>query len=163
MRKILSRTKKICALLLILSFFLPMSRGCSKLTFPISSNNGKGEATKPWIEAKIDNPETYYPWEIVFNNEGFFVLFLLSYFWPLPFLWLLERIQSRVKKFLLIIMELVVATLAWTLIYTIAGFSGIILYGGYISLSAIGIYFLSSLLVIAFMLMELYQKNNAPE
>ena len=138
--------KKICTILLLVSFFLPMARSCSEFQIPPKSDIESSEIA-PWFVYKKDKPETYYPWDIISGNnltEGeTFSLLILCYLWPIPFLWLQKKTRLTLTNLITLSLELLLCLVASYLILIMGLFGGL-LYGGYISLTILGIYFFTS-------------------
>ena len=155
--------KKICTFLLLASFFLPMARSCSEFQIPPKSDSISSEIA-PWFVYKNNKAETYYPWDIISGNnltqDETFTLLILCYLWPLPFLWFQKKIRSTLSNFITLSLELLICSVASYLILIMGLFGGL-LYGGYISLTILGIYFFTSLSEIIYEIKILIRNNSS--
>jgi hypothetical protein len=131
----ISAIKRACFLLLLISFFLPMAKSCSKVEIP----NTTGKPFFNWVN---ETPETKYirdilPLDTPLSDQLIFLI--LVFFWPVPFIFLPPL---RRKHFLYLRMagELFFGTLGAYLYILPAVFLGEFMIGGYLYLSVTGIY-----------------------
>jgi hypothetical protein len=127
--------KKICTFLMLVSFFLPMAKGCSEVKIPNTTDN-------PFINWTTENPETYYIQDIYFPDgiqKDAVALLALIFFWPLPFLFL-TQLRKRLTLYLRLGGELLFATLGGYLYLLSLVFLGDIMIGGIVYLSAAATY-----------------------
>lgn len=140
--------RAICAVLLIVSFFLPVARGCSKIQFPQQVENGtgdNGEKAKSWIDLEVKDPQVVYAYEAMLADNlttaDSFLLMFFGYFWPIPMLLFHILTRKKWKKYILTVAELILCLITSQLIIILAVFSGKLLIGWYLGMAAASVYF----------------------
>ncbi len=142
----LFRVKKICILVLLLSFFLPLARSCSRIEihdkiqgFHIS-----------WTAKTVKNSELNYIWDVYSFDAmtGWDVFCLMvAYAWPLPFV-LSTRSKKPSLSYLKSSFECLIASIGIYFFITPLSFLGELLVGSYIYLLAAGAYITAVLLQV---------------
>ena len=122
-----------------------MAKSCSKIEIP----NNASEPLISWVD---ETPETKYVWDALSSDTPLsdrLVFLALVFFWPLPFLFL-TSLGRKLFLYLRMAGELVFGILAAYLYILPTVFLGEMMIGGYVYLSATGIYLITTLV-------ELYQ------
>ncbi len=136
-------TKRISAVLLLISFFLPLSK-CSSIEIPTGDEikkqaNIKKTRTK-WIEIKV---KYHYAYDQLDLSRPGTLFIILSYIWPvLVLLYHYYGSNRRLKKVLNYI-ELFLCIASFNLIILLALFDELFI-GAYLAMLAISLYFFST-------------------
>lgn len=137
----IEKIKKICTLLMLVSFFLPVAKSCSEINIP---NTAEG---KPLISWHTKNPlphtgrDIYVPETPVAKDLA---IVSLVFFWPVPFFFL-GGARKHIILYPRIIGELALGLLAAQLYIFPVVFIGEALIGAYIYFSATAIYLCTTL------------------
>ena len=140
--------KRICAFLLLISFFLPIAKGCSKYEFPRQKENIEQEAKKPWISIEVKEPKIKYAYDLIaldttpLSSDLLFLFF--CFFWPIPVLFLSRIAKKNLIKYLLACSELCFCIVTVYLIIIFVAFEEKLMYGGYLAIISASIYFFAS-------------------
>lgn len=150
--------KKLCLVLIVCSFFLPIAKGCSHVEVPHQSTPSKttqetGEIVTPWITFENREPKTRYAWDIIEivdseHNPLFIIGF--CYLWPLVFL-IARRPRNKIWSSLYYCSEIACAVSGMYFIAIVVTFTGAIDLGGYL-------YLLSALMFLIITLSEIIFK-----
>jgi len=137
--------KRVCALLLLISFFLPLARGCSKIEGPYQKDGVTQEKKKPFFSIEVKEPKTKYAYDIMALEEvttSSALLFLFfGYLWPIPVLLLHQFTRKKIFKYVLACSELCFCVLTVYLILISVVFEGEMLAGGYLAITSGIVYF----------------------
>lgn len=152
--------KVFCALLLLVSFFLPLARGCSQLELP-----GGAEKSKPWITLEIKSPKTVYAYEVIFDDamsgwDSFFFLFF-GYLWPVPIILFNMFLKKKWILNIVMITEILLCLSSAYLITMLTLFSSKLLVGWYTAITACLIYFCLSAYGIVRNVIDHYRQKSA--
>jgi len=146
------RTKYACAALLLLCFFLPMSK-CTHYTHPTSKSSGIPPAQDS--TAVVKEVIYTYPLSDFDVRQPWSWLCLLALIWPLPVL-VCQRVGKR--RFVLAtvaVMEPILCGPSFYYIYLLSGL-GQRLIGGYIALIAYAAYFAASVFGLGTLIAKRY-------
>ena len=139
--------KKICAVLLLISFFLPFSRGCSDIEIPYQEDSVKLKNKKPLLSMEVKKPKNKYVYDIIALPETSTltaVVILFCYLWPIPIL-LFHRFlrKKKIIKYLMTSFELVFCIGTFYFVIMMAMFDKLLI-GGYLAISSSVGYFCST-------------------
>jgi hypothetical protein len=137
--------KRIATFFLLVSFFLPMSKSCSKADIPNTTS-------KPLFVLVDETPETVYAWDVIsssFSKLEQILYLALIFLWPVPFL-VFSRQRKKILLYLRIGVELFTGVIASHFYVILNIFSGNFMVGGYL-------YFLATILYMGTTLVELLQ------
>jgi len=141
-------TKRICAFLLLVSFFLPIARGCSKYEIPRQEDNIEQEAKEPLFSMEAKDPKKKYAYDLIaldttpLSTDLLFLFF--GYLWPIPFLFLDRIAKKNFTIYLLACSELCLCIGTIYLIIIFAEFEQKLMSGGYLAITSVSIYFFVS-------------------
>ena len=149
--KYLQRIKLLACLLLMVSFFLPISRCAVKEATvyqpPVLIGSEEVKEVTPMHkvnDTKGNNKAVYhYPYKMLSFDELSCWAIFLSFFWPIPILfycWFGKNLKIIIS---LKLIEPIACLGAGYVIYSLS-FFGEIMYGGYIALASITSYFIAS-------------------
>ncbi len=137
--------KRVCAALLLISFFLPLARGCSKIEIPYHQGSVKQETKKPLFSMDVKEPKTKYAYDLIALEEmpiSSALLFLFfGYLWTLPILLLHQFTKKAVVKYVLAGFELCLCVFTVYLILISVAFEGELLSGAYLAITSVSAYF----------------------
>ena len=144
------KIKAICSILLIISFFLPVARGCSGIEVPYSADHkdSDGMEKRPWFILENKHAQTVYAYDTAFGAgmdiSGSFMFLFFGYLWPLPFLLFNILVTKRSILNVIIVAELILCAISVYVVTISALFSSKLLSGWYMATIACFIYFCTS-------------------
>jgi hypothetical protein len=144
--------KRVCASLLLVSFFLPLTRGCSRFEIPSQQKGVNQEEKKPILSFTVKKPRKKYPYEMLVSEgsiTSYAIPFLIfGYLWPIPLLFIQQYSRKKVFRYILAGIELSLCIVTFYLMLIISAFSGEMMFGVYLAVIAISLYFCSTGVVL---------------
>jgi hypothetical protein len=142
--------KAVAAVLLLTSFFMPLSSCRYELAKDAFVRNPAGEREKP-VLVKRKEPDVSYAYELLDIDDYEAWLIVLAFTWPIPLL-LYERFgrRSSVRRSL-IFLGLLLCIGSGYMVWAIT-FAEDLLYGAYVAFAALVCFFAASLLEAYFII-----------
>jgi len=158
--------KSACAALLLISFFLPIARGCPGIEFSTSDEYAELGEKKPLFNVGRTEAPAKYAYDYVRAEEttaSSALLFLFfGFLWPLPMLLAHRHARRRLLKYPLLLAELCLCLGTWFAIATLTMFEGALLVGGYLALGSGAVYFFVTLFALGQEIRDQRAENRRP-
>ena len=139
------RIKRICAVLLLISFLLPFSRGCSQTEMPFQKDHVK-EEKKQLLNTEEDKGKTRYAYDIIRSPEistDTAAVVIFCYVWPIPVLFCRRFTKRKFVGRLLSGAELAFCVGTFYFLNMMGMFDKLLI-GAYLALSSSVVYFCST-------------------
>ena len=130
--------KKICAVLLLISFFLPLSRGCSQIDLSFQKESVKQKEKKPLFSVEEYEGKKKYAYDIIRSPDTHTVaagVVLFCYLWPIPILLCHHFIKRRIMKLLITCAELIFCMGTVHFVIMLVAFDKLLI-GSYLAISS---------------------------
>lgn len=138
--------KRICTVLLLISFFLPLSRGCSQTETSFQKGSLEQEEKKAMFSVEAYKGKKKYAYDVIGSPDTdtvTAVVVLFCYFWPIPLLLRLHFTKKKLIKHLISSAELVFCMGTFYFVMMMCMFDELLM-GAYLAISSSVVYFCST-------------------